>query len=514
MSARQDQDQDHGPLLASAEAQPAPVAVQAAARAIASNTPVVDAPAVYRRTSDDARALFDEDDDDDDVAGHAASSGGWAAWGSWASRLADVASNTIAQTGDKIYETLDPEYERQKLSLREREARARAMPGADNGDTPSHADTAALPTLDPLEISKHAATAAEALLAKMDQGLNTVSDAVGSTLFTGYRKIDETVDALRKDAATHHVVQQTKELSHDALASGLAALEGLGHSAMQWFGSPRPVHQPPPPLHAAARTSFTSMFDDQPGGATLKAIESLSTAASRQVATLLSQSSTPVDMTAVDLVFDVDSMVEDAEAIAERPFSNDQEFETLLSAIAPLAPPASSILTKVLDAVKPCELSTSEKLRFFNVLYEKKTPSDTTIEEFADGLYLDILSAEVALAERWCTLLLRVAEGQLMSISDSSSAASQLNSDDARQTLRRASLHMINVITDITELYSSALAIVGSKYARDSVKKMLEKVSTTITNDGEAAIVVVQESFAFLVPIFKLKFLSTIYNQT
>ena len=44
---------------------------------------------------------------------------------------------------------------------------------------------------------------------------------------------------LRRDAATNELVQQSKELSQDALGVSLAALEGLGQSAMSWFSSVR-----------------------------------------------------------------------------------------------------------------------------------------------------------------------------------------------------------------------------------------------------------------------------------
>ena len=72
------------------------------------------------------------------------------------------------------------------------------------------------------------------------------------------------------------------------------------------------------------------MFEEQPGSATLKAIESLSTGASSRVALLQSQSSHPVNMKGVDVVFDVDSMIEEAEEIQKNPFSNDEDFETFV----------------------------------------------------------------------------------------------------------------------------------------------------------------------------------------
>ena len=58
---------------------------------------------IHRRsTKDDAKALLDSV-----VTSRATSSSGWNAWGSWTSTLSqvvNVASTTIAQQADKIYE--------------------------------------------------------------------------------------------------------------------------------------------------------------------------------------------------------------------------------------------------------------------------------------------------------------------------------------------------------------------------------------------------------------------------
>ena len=120
-----------------------------------------------------------------------------------------------------------------------------------------------------------------------------------------------------------------------------------------------------------------------------------------------------------------------------------------MNTVEPLAAPEVAILTKIRDTLKPCESSSMEKIRFFNVLYEKKLPSDTTIEEFTDGLYLDILSVLVSLAESWCTFLLRSAEGQLMAISETPSITSNKSGDEPMHTLRKTSLYMINGMLEI-----------------------------------------------------------------
>ncbi|TPX34539.1 hypothetical protein SmJEL517_g02891 [Synchytrium microbalum] len=456
------------------------------------------------KSAANTKALFD------DVSPTPQASNVWGSWGSSLSSFVNVAQSTLAKQADRLYESLDPEYEREKMSIRDREARTKALSTPLDADaiTPDpKADTQQ--PIDPIHAVSHAA---EALLSKMDEGLNSVSDAVGNSLFSGYKKIEEAkigekVLALQNHAANHEMLQQSRDLSQDALSSGLAALEGLGQQAMNFFGS-RPTQAPTKltKQQTSSTKTFSSVFNESEGGASFIAIESLSTSASSQVTTLISKSSKTADMKDIDQAFDVDSMLEDAESISERPFSDDKEFDSLVNSLKGLTAQAPTILTKIKEAIRPCESSTSEKLRFFNVLYEKKLPSDTTIEEFIDGLYLDALAVLVSSVESWCTLVLRVAESQLMSVSETSDKPKAVDSvSEIMESLRTASIAMINVINETAEIYSSAFASLAKKFPRESVATLVDKAVTILNNDGESAITVIQESFNNLSPIFKFK---------
>ncbi|KAL7748352.1 hypothetical protein RI367_006313 [Sorochytrium milnesiophthora] len=201
----------------------------------------------------DARSLLDslnkESDTTSDTTGQSSSSsssggGGWG-WASWGASIVSTAIKAVEQVDvttirstaeklgqsvtkatsgglDKVYETLDPEYVKDKDKIRAVDEQTTGETPADEGSGLEH-------------IKQGATVASEAVFSTLDYA----SDFLGNAVLSGYRavsaesaKISDKVEELKNDAKTRQVVESSGVLAKDVASHSLEALEQLGRKAM------------------------------------------------------------------------------------------------------------------------------------------------------------------------------------------------------------------------------------------------------------------------------------------
>ncbi|KNE54561.1 hypothetical protein AMAG_00530 [Allomyces macrogynus ATCC 38327] len=193
---------------------------------------------------------------------------GWASWGanlvtsavksleqldvnqvaSTATRLGSTVTQVATKGIDRVYATLDPEFQHDEAAQPPASTENDRLAGS-SSDTQRERATAAKPDAPVAEdeverLKRTAGHAAETVLSSIDKTFDFASDLLGNAVLTGYRtvasetsKVTKRVEELATDPTMTHAVAQSRGLA----SQGIGALEQLGKTAFDVISGVRPT---------------------------------------------------------------------------------------------------------------------------------------------------------------------------------------------------------------------------------------------------------------------------------
>ncbi|KAJ3289166.1 hypothetical protein HK104_007686 [Borealophlyctis nickersoniae] len=437
---------------------------------------------------------------------------------------------------DKVYEQLDPDHEKEKgaadASRVAEEAGAERAGGAavdEVGDSmPGSVNS-------PVKDMKHAAVeGVEAIFSTIDKTFDFASHALGTTLMTGYKKLEE---AKLGERALETVSSITRELDQSVRHHGnqsVGALENLGKKAMEIVGTttglvdtPATERNSSPAFgQAAGRPKIVQLFEDNSGTAHLQALEMLSTESQLKLTTFTDCGAS--EFRGIETSLDADALLEEADARSGLDLAPDETFEKQLALLKRLG---SEIDTQIrslrgLSARISGSWSTDKITAYerdLMMLDGDPAGAQLATEEFLDSLFADSATILASFAEKSCEQLLRVAEVLLMQIAEErlrqqtgeapKEDGALIKATERAHAIRSLAVDFLSTVRWASGKYISTIqgieTIFKDKHrettrALKAVAHKCELLEANITNDTDYVMAAIQEASLAIVPILKL----------
>ncbi|KAJ3366985.1 hypothetical protein GGF32_000046 [Allomyces javanicus] len=216
---------------------------------------------------------------------------GWASWGaslvtsavksleqldvnqvaSTATRLGSTVTQVATKGIDRVYATLDPEFQGDEAAQPSTSIENDTSAGSSDAQrerATADADAPA-PEDDVERLKRTAGHAAETVLSSIDKTFDFASDLLGNAVMTGYRtvasetsKVTKRVEELATDPTMSHAVAQSRGLA----SQGIGALEHLGKTAFDVISGVRPT---------AEASSLSAYFERAMGAQHLEALQTI-----------------------------------------------------------------------------------------------------------------------------------------------------------------------------------------------------------------------------------------------
>ncbi|KAI9143186.1 hypothetical protein BKA69DRAFT_1123336 [Paraphysoderma sedebokerense] len=502
----------------------------------ADSTPQVStSPSVQKK---DPRSVLDSLSETPSTSSQNEASGGWG-WASWGASILTTAVKTIEQNVDvntlkttaerlgtniksvttegldKVYGTLDPDFEKEKQ---------RSQPeSAENDPEKSEPTEGREQSLTTEDLKQTAAEATETVLQTIDKTFDFATDLLGNAVLTGYKfvnsessKLSQRVEGIKSQADKSELVHQSKEVSEKAVKDGLGALEFLGKKAMDVINETRkPLLQTPGQNASAswsaeskkpktpAAITLKSLFEDNCGNAHLQALEMLSTESFAKFTSisgsLASNAVFQTDVETLEKNFDVDEVVEALEESEENILETDEAVEELVSLLTVMGLQKSTsssqskqlqaVIRKIEGSLKTIKDSAEENLASFESSADKNEAVKQSLEATLDKLRLSSLHSLADFAEKGCEQILRLAEIFLMRIAELKMASGDQN--NGKESKSAEELDAVALSEKIRELVVKLLTetqyicVVYVNFVDDLSKQYKEWVDYNIGESGK-----------------------------
>lgn len=545
-----------------------------------------------KRTAADALSRIVSEEKQD------AAVGGWGGWGSWLSstvksvtsefenpnldsllnKASSIGSNirtVAARTVDNVYENLDPEYEREMQNARQTDGRETETGGAsptnqDTDKTPKDGEAEQAELDVAAEMKKTASHAAENILQTIDKTFDFASNALGTAVLGGYRKLEqvkikERLEHLQQDVTSSEVMH----VGENVVSSGLGALEALGRKAIDILNEERSPISPEARGSApakskgeSAKATLNGFFEDNCGNAHIQALSMLSAECSLRMTSISSLAAgSPTATTTLkelEKIFDTDEMLEEVEEIDESICASEAGMREMNLLVDRMGLKASSQLRQLQAIMRNLEnVVEVETEQFQKDLAAAITAASSTSAEDKMKLYVkDILNSSLLktytngirslanFAEKSCEQILRISEAFLMRIAEDKLMynASEANHADPKPeaakdiitakeygtSLRKLTVQLLTETQYVSTLYIRCLAKLvetaknksGDELLvpleKDQAERMagkLTELNDQLYTDAGQAMTFVQDAMHSNLTILKLMLLQQLANE-
>ncbi|KAJ3045231.1 hypothetical protein HDV00_011103 [Rhizophlyctis rosea] len=428
---------------------------------------------------------------------------------------------------DKVYEQLDPDYDRD-------------IPNAGQAEEDLHASTLATDSNAPQkDLQQTAAEGVETFLSAIDKTFDYASNTLGNTLLTGYKKLEEANLGERARAAVNNITRdidqsmranQTVQSGGAVLNQTFNALESLGKTAVNMVGAQARQTWSDESAEDKAvkpsRPTIERLFEDNAGSAHLQALQALANESTSKFRTLQPDRAS-TQLSEINTLLNPDTILEDAETHAGGSLIVEEDVQNLLDKLKALDIEDTTQIRALSDLLKPLGGSWSEdKVAAFtkdlSMLRGEESDSDASLQatkDLLDSIAQEATQLLASFTEKSCEQILRIAESLLLRANKLQDGTSDEDEEkswsavDAAGALQAFVAVVISETTWASDMYVrtlQGLEIAFKEQHREmpavtkAISHAVESLEATVARCTEFATSTVQEAAEYVTPILKL----------